>query len=321
MSSNFFDIRGKELLETCPTGIDATLWCEFRAAMHKANEYDHQDSGPIQIDLELNGTCNMACPFCIHGFGEQTALNKNISLDQAKQILLQAKQLGAYSLKLNYINEPLLRNDLEDVIKYARQVGFVNVYLVTNGSLLTEKRRRSILEAGLTRIYISIDAATEETYNKQRKNGLYKTVVENVRQLVKLRSEIGLTFPLVRVSFLKNSINIHEAIEFFDQWKNIADLIAFQTMNEVPSHQTGLAIESFANPKPCDFPFKQLVIDHEGNILPCCKLPGRNLKIGSINSMSIQEAWQSEKMQTLRDLHKNGLWHQNPICKSCLIND
>lgn len=320
MSSNFFDIRGKELLEACPTGVDQILWSEFRAAMHKANQYEHQDSGPIQIDLELNGTCNMACPFCIHGFGEQTGLDKNITLDDAKQILLQAKQSGAYSLKLNYINEPLLRNDLEDVIKYAREIGFVNIYLVTNGSLLTEKRRLSILNAGLTRIYISIDAATEKTYNKQRKNGLYNTVVENVRQLVKLRSKLGLAFPLIRVSFLKNSINIHEAIEFFDKWKDTADLITFQTMNEVPSHQTGLAIESFKNPKPCDFPFKQLVIDHEGNILPCCKLPGRDLKIGTINSMTIQEAWQSEKMQTLRNLHKNGEWHQNPICKNCLTN-
>lgn len=320
MSSNFFDIRGKDLLESCPTGVDPIRWSEFRLAMSKASQYEEKNDGPIQIDLELNGTCNMQCPFCIHGYGEQTNLNKSISIDQAKNILNQARDAGAYSLKLNYINEPLLRNDLEEVSLYAKSIGFVNIYLVTNGSLLTHQRRASILSCGLTRIYISIDAATPDTYNKQRRNGMYDTVVNNVIELIALRNRSGATFPLIRVSFLKNSVNIHEALNFFDQWKDKADLIAFQTMNEVPSHSTGLAIESFKNPTPCDFPFKQLVVDHEGNILPCCKLPGRELKIGNIDTMTIQEAWQSSAMKDLRAMHKEERWAESKICQACLTN-
>lgn len=321
MSSNFFDIRGKSLLEKCPTGVDPIRWNEFRCAMSKANQYEERDEGPVQVDLELNGTCNMQCPFCIHGYGEQTSLSKSISIDQAKSILDQSRSAGAYSLKLNYINEPLLRNDLEEVSLYAKSIGFLNIYLVTNGSLLTENRRKSILSCGLTRIYISIDAATSDTYNKQRRNGMYETVVKNVTELIELRNKSGNSFPLIRVSFLKNSINIHEAIDFFDQWKNTADLVAFQTMNEVPLHSTGLAIESFKNPSPCDFPFKQLVVDHEGNILPCCKLPGRNLRIGNIETMTIEEAWKSSKMKDLRLMHKEKRWDQNKVCLACLTNE
>lgn len=318
MSSVFFDIRGKELLETCPENVDPKLWMQFRNALHNANNYQEQLSGPIQIDLELNGTCNMACPFCIHGYGEQTNLDKHITLEQAKRILEDAYFSGALSLKLNYINEPLLREDLEDVIRFARDLGFVNIYLVTNGSLLTPNRAKKILTSGLTRIGISIDATSEETYNKQRKNGLYNVIVENVKYLIELRNEMGLTCPLIRVSFLKNSINIHESVEFFDIWKDKADLITYQTMNEVPDHSTGLTIESFNNPKGCDFPFKQLVIDHEGNILPCCKMMGRKLKIGNIKDMSIKDAWMSESMVSLRDQHRNN--KLNPICSQCLEN-
>lgn len=320
MSSDFFDIHRKELLEVCPTGVDPILWKEFRSAMKKADQYEEQESGPIQIDLELNGTCNMSCPFCIHGYDEQTGLNKNITFEQAKNILDQSRKAGAYSLKLNYINEPLLRDDLEEIILYARKIGFVNVYFVTNGLLLTESRSLSILTSGLTRIGISIDASTSETYNKQRRNGFYDEVVNNVKRLINLRDEMKLDIPLIRVSFLKNNLNIHESVDFFNQWKDIADLITFQIMNEIPSHSTGLTLESFENPKPCDFPFKQLVIDHEGNILPCCKLAGRNLKIGSIESISIEEAWQSNQMRELRELHKENRWNENPICKNCLTN-
>ena len=321
MSSNFFDIRGIELLELCPTGVDQERWQDFRAAMQKSKNLEAQESGPIQIDLELNGSCNMQCPFCIHGYNGQTNLDLQLSLEQAKNILQQAYSAGAASLKLNYINEPLIRKDLEDVIAYARSIGYVNIYLVTNGSLLTPERQLSILQAGLTRIYVSIDAATAETYNKQRKSGLYDRVVGNVRSLIQTRNSLNMSFPLVRVSFLKNAINIHEALDFFDQWKNTADLITFQTMNNVPDTETGLSIESFAEPKPCDFPFKQFVVDHEGNILPCCKLPGRKLKIGNIKSMSIQQAWQSDKMQDLRSQHSSENSTLNPICRACLTNE
>jgi len=321
MSSNFFDIRGVELLELCPTSVDQERWKDFRAAMQKAKNLEAQESGPIQIDLELNGSCNMHCPFCIHGYNGQTNLDLQLSLEQAKNILQQAHSAGAVSLKLNYINEPLIRKDLEDVIAYARSIGYVNVYLVTNGSLLTPERQLSILQAGLTRIYVSIDAATAETYNKQRKSGLYDHVVDNVRSLIQVRNRLNMRFPLIRVSFLKNAINIHEALDFFDQWKDTADLITFQTMNNVPDIETGLSIESFTELKPCDFPFKQLVVDHEGNILPCCKLPGRKLKIGNIKSMSIQQAWQSDKMQNLRSQHSSENTTLNPICRACLTND
>lgn len=319
MSSLFFDIRGKELLETCPENVDPKLWIQFRDALHNADNYQEQLSGPIQVDLELNGTCNMACPFCIHGYGEQTSLDKHITLEHAKRILEDVYSCGALSLKLNYINEPLLREDLEDVIRFARNLGFVNIYLVTNGSLLTPDRAQRILTSGLTRIGISIDAASEETYNKQRKNGFYNTVVSNVKNLITLRNSMGLKSPLIRVSFLKNTINIHESIEFYDLWKDAADLITYQTMNEVPDHSTGLTTESFENPKGCDFPFKQLVIDHEGNILPCCKMLGRKLKLGNIEDMSIKQAWTSESMVSLRDQHKNNLL--NPICHQCLTNN
>jgi len=321
MSSNFFDIRGIELLELCPTGVDQERWQSFRATMQRAKNLEAQESGPIQIDLELNGSCNMQCPFCIHGYNGQTNLDLQLSLEQAKDILQQAHSAGAASLKLNYINEPLIRKDLEDVIAYARSIGYVNIYLVTNGSLLTPERQLSILQAGLTRIYVSIDAATAETYNKQRKSGLYERVVGNVRSLIQTRNSLNMSFPLVRVSFLKNAINIHEALDFFDQWKDTADLITFQTMNNVPDTETGLSIESFSEPKPCDFPFKQLVVDHEGNILPCCKLPGRKLKIGNIKSMSVQQAWQSDKMRDLRSQHSSENSTLNPICRACLTNE
>ena len=72
-------------------------------------------------------------------------------------------------------------------------------------------------------------------------------MVENVKRLVEKRDQLGMEFPKVRVSFLKNKINEHEAELFEQQWIGIVDVITFQTMNKVPGIVTGLTL--FENEK------------------------------------------------------------------------
>lgn len=315
-SSNTHQFVHGDLLKACPPDVNVDDWNLFIEEMDRANDLEIQDH-PVQLDLELNSGCNMKCPFCIHGYEE--IKNKNVDLDKYKTLIDEAVELGARSLKLNYINEPLMRRDLEDVVRYARSVGMLNIYLVTNGTLLIESRRQKLIDSGITKIFISIDAATPETYDKQRLDGRFNKVVANVCDLVKERNAQGKSFPLVRVSFLKNQLNIHEADEFEEFWKDKVDLIAFQKMNEVPEQETGLVLNSESLPdKGCSFPFKQLVVDAEGDILPCCTLFGKKLTLGNIDSMNLEEAWNSDNMKQLQKEHTTDLWKENPICRACL---
>ena len=43
------------------------------------------------------------------------------------------------AIKLNYVNEPLIRKDLIKFIEYAHKAGIIDIYLSTNGMLLTNK--------------------------------------------------------------------------------------------------------------------------------------------------------------------------------------
>lgn len=319
MSTSFFDIRNRDALYAIPPDADPIAWDDYISTQHDAENFSHTPSVPLQIDFELNGSCNMACPFCIHGMGGGRT-RSNLTLDQYKKLIDEAAQAGTKSIKLNYINEPLLRKDLEEAIHYAKAQGILNVYFVTNGSLLFPARRKSLLASGVTKIFCSIDANTAETYNKQRRNGFFETVVANVKALVAERNELGQKFPVVRVSFLKNQINQHEADDFYDAWKDIVDVVTFQTMNEVPGAETGLILQQKEEPKPCSFPNKQLVIDSEGDILPCCKLYGKELAIGNIADLTLQQAWNHPKMIALRTAHQEGSWRQIDACRRCLLN-
>lgn len=312
----FFDIVGRELLDASPPDVDREAWAAFREEFAKRERLESA-SFPIQIDVELNGGCNMRCPFCIHGYDKIP--NVELSRESFERILSEAVRLGAKSLKLNYINEPLMRRDLEECISLAKSVGFLNVFVVTNGTLLTEKRSESLLGSGLTKLFVSIDAATPETYDKQRLSGKYDLVVRNVKRFIEMRNDKGLSFPLVRVSFLKNALNISEAEDFRRQWSGIADIITFQTMNEVPGENTGIALDAPEPQQGCQFPFKQLVIDHQGNIQPCCKLAGKDLVVGKIDDMTLAEAWNHPKFVELRRMHAANEWKGHPVCGPCMM--
>lgn len=312
----FFDIVGRELLNAAPPDVDAEAWSAFRSEFAKRERLESA-SFPIQIDVELNGGCNMRCPFCIHGYDKIP--NVELSRESFERILSEAVRLGAKSLKLNYINEPLMRRDLEECIALARAAGFLNVFVVTNGTLLTEKRSESLLGSGLTKLFVSIDAATSETYDKQRLSGKYDLVVRNVKRFIEMRNDKGLSFPLVRVSFLKNALNISEAEDFRRQWSGIADIITFQTMNEVPGEDTGIALDAPEPQQGCQFPFKQLVVDHLGNIQPCCKLAGKDLVVGKIDDMTLAEAWNHPKFVELRRMHAANEWKGHPVCGPCMM--
>jgi len=314
--SLFHDIQNRNLLEECPVGIDSHQWELFRTNYQRAGRFQQLES-PVQLDIELNGGCNMKCPFCLHGYENRP--NTLMPIERYKRLIDEAVAFGVRGLKLNYINEPMLRKDLEQCISYAKSAGMLNVYMVTNGTLLNDKRRDSMLNCGITKVFISVDAATSETYDKQRLSGKFNLVVKNILDFVEERNRRGLTYPLVRVSFVRNALNIHEEEDFRKFWKDKVDIIAFQMMTELPDLNSGLTIKKQVNEtKGCTFPFKQLVVDYEGDILPCCKMGGKKLLLGNIDSMTLQEAWSSDKMRDLQLMHKNNRWHENPVCDRCI---
>ena len=315
--SLFHDIQNRNLLEECPVGIDSHDWESFRNNYQKAEQFERLDS-PVQLDVELNGGCNMKCPFCLHGYGDKRP-NTLIPIERYKRLIDEAVALGVRGLKLNYINEPMLREDLEQCIAYARSAGILNVYMVTNGTLLNAKRRTSMLDSGIAKVFISLDAATSETYSRQRLSGKFDLVVKNILDFVEERDRRGLAYPLVRVSFLRNALNIHEEEAFRAFWQDKVDMLAFQKMNDLPDLDSGLTLDDgVTESRGCTFPFKQLVVDHEGDILPCCKMGGKKLLLGNIDSMTLREAWSSGKMKDLQLMHKDNRWRENPVCERCI---
>jgi len=317
-------IIGREAMDTLADVVGKSKWKEYRDLYDKASRLEIETDYPIQLDFELNASCNLKCPMCPISAESNKGKGKDtwFRFDNFKRILDHGVENGLKAIKLNYINEPLIRKDITRFISYAKEIGIADIYFSTNGLLLTDSFTKELIEAGLTRIQVSIDAYTNETYDKIRLGGDFGKVVENVERMVKIRNELRSITPLIRVNFVRTELNEHELQSFVDYWVNKVEMIGIQEMVKPPVSSIDIKSKTTYDKRKegfrCSFPFKQMVINNEGNILPCCTFYGEQFKMGNIEHDNISDVWNSEQMKTLRKIHRDGKYYENEICTKCV---
>ena len=114
---------------------------------------------------ELTRRCNLACAHC-RALARDEASPDELSLSEIGKVLGQVAVLARPLLILSG-GEPLLREDLLDIVALARGHDFP-VVLATNGTLLDRERARSLREAGVRRVSISLDGARAGTHDALR---------------------------------------------------------------------------------------------------------------------------------------------------------
>ncbi len=124
-----------------------------------AAELDQLGRRPGVLRLSLTARCNLACPYCCPDDQDPPEL---LQLEERRSLIAVAAGLGFSSLRLTG-GEPLLHLGLEALISAVQELrqasGLREIALTTNGVLLTAERARSLRQAGLDRITISLDGA------------------------------------------------------------------------------------------------------------------------------------------------------------------
>ncbi|NKG28849.1 pyrroloquinoline quinone biosynthesis protein PqqE [Erwinia rhapontici] len=113
---------------------------------------------PLWLLAELTYRCPLQCPYCSNplDFAQQ---EKELSTAQWIEVFKQARAMGAVQIGFSG-GEPLVRKDLPELIKAARDLGFYT-NLITSGIGLTQKKIDAFAEAGLDHIQISFQASDE----------------------------------------------------------------------------------------------------------------------------------------------------------------
>src|SRR5262245_34819409 len=111
---------------------------------------------PYTLIAELTYRCSLRCPYCSNPVG-YTGHGNEIDTDTWLRVFQEAEALGVVHLNLTG-GEPLLRNDLEQLIERANQLELYT-NLITSGIPLTFERLSRFASLGLNGVQVSVQSA------------------------------------------------------------------------------------------------------------------------------------------------------------------
>ncbi|MCM8808142.1 MAG: radical SAM protein [Candidatus Omnitrophica bacterium] len=164
----------------------------------------------ITIIWDITKKCNLKCIHCFNADRYTSPFyntGRELSTQQAKLAIDKFKNGGVRHLHL-LGGEPLLREDIVEIIKYAKENNFI-ISINTNGILLNEHLSKELLKLKVEQIVVSIDGATQPVNDGIRGRGTYHKIIKNIKNLQKLNKEsgkimnVGLAFTLLKQ-------NLHE---------------------------------------------------------------------------------------------------------------
>ena len=303
------------------TDVDGILgerdeYRKYKEEFDKAMECNNMGR-PMYIDIEVNNYCNMKCKMCHHSIIESTNGKDNISLEMLDKMLLEARKMKVPSFFLGGGTECLINPNIVDIIKHIRLLGQgIDDVLITNGYQLTDEIIDLLLELKWEKLFVSLDAATPETYKKIRGREL-DVVENNLNRIIEKKKELGVKLPIIRVSFCTQEENKHERKLFFDKWKDKVDIIDYQ---DLEVYKDGKIIKGLPDTNlKCNSAFSKMMLYCDGRLTPCCSgVWSEYLCVGNIKDMTLEEAWNCDEVNRIRNEMIEG--RLNDVCKTCLYS-
>lgn len=181
-------------------------------------------------DLRVSVTdrCNFRCVYCMpkEKFGKgYKFLSKQelLSFEEIIRIVKAFSELGVRKIRLTG-GEPLVRSELEKLVEKIASIEKIDdISLTTNAVLLNEKRARSLRDAGLGRVNISLDALDDETFMAVNDVGV---PVQKVLDGISVAAATG--FDSVKVNMVvKRGLNEHSILPMAEYFHGTGQILRF----------------------------------------------------------------------------------------------
>jgi len=285
---------------------------------------------PFVVFVDPASICNFQCQFCANGDRDLIAKTGRtqgvMNIDLFKKLVdeLAALPIKTKVLRLYKEGEPLMNPKLPEMISYAKQSGtFESIDFTSNGSLLTPEKSRALVEAGLDRINISVEALSSEKYKSIANVNLnFDQYVENIKYFYENRKQCT-----VFIKTIGNYLAKEEEQFFYDTFGNISDLIAVENLAPCwPAYDMSAFEEDFKcgiygqekkSVEVCPYLFYTITVNVDGSVSACYLDWEHKLIVGNITDNSFIDIWQGNNMQELRKIHLRKKRGENAVCHNC----
>lgn len=337
-------------------GVRDTLWMAYlrlseAALFHLSRSFPSMAFSPRSIQIEVTTRCNLKCGFCEISFW--TEKPADLQFDDFQKMLAHLPKLKL--VDLTGLGEALMNRDFFRIVELAKSRG-IRVFVNDNFTMMTEKVARRLVELGVERITLSLDAASKEAFEAIRVGANFEKVIANARRLIQVRNEMGKRKPEVRMNCVVCSTTYSEAPALVELAHDMGIRMvhfakvktAEPTMNLDPAgveremheklqqasaraRELGVAVtwDLFPPRAPvqhCDRIMNRNFVTRDGYIHPCClknetgdRQAQNERGLGNLLNDSYAKIWKSNRFAQVRAKMRKGILPH--ACYTCPVHD
>lgn len=172
-----------------------------------------------KIYLEPTNRCNIDCRTCMRQNWDVAMGTMSAETFAAIKASL-ADFKPPLTVMFSGIGEPLMHPKTAEMITAVKALGF-RAEMITNGTMLTERRSRQLIDAGLDLLWVSIDGARPESYADVRLGAELPRVLENLKRFRRLRRPAHRPTPEIGIAFVAMARNIADLPEVLKIGKSV----------------------------------------------------------------------------------------------------
>jgi radical SAM protein with 4Fe4S-binding SPASM domain len=191
-----------------PKGI-TKLWRFGRTFVNLLRRPEVVNDLPIHLQMESTDACNLNCTTC----SRDILIKKSRLLDEKvwKKVIDETRPSN---INVSGIGEPFLHPDIFEIVKYAKSKGSI-INCATNFTRI-HGRYREIVDSGISQLKVSIDSINRETFKSIRGEDCFDEIIDNIRNIVKMRNSLKRDTPAIRFNFAVQHLNYKQAPELID---------------------------------------------------------------------------------------------------------
>jgi len=294
-------------------------------------------SYPIALQLEPTFACHLSCPLCPRQIVDPGADGLEMAWENYERVM---KEVGPYLLAIAFWRwgEPLLYRRIVDMVCLAGRYNILTL-LSTNGQVDPESvDLKSLFQAGLGHLIISMDGATQESQEHFRRGSSLDAVKRFARAAVEAKRSLGISNPIINIRAIavrKNESEIEDICAFardigadYFTAKNVS--LYYDSDPSHPELPLNLALRSFQYrdeetagayqriPNLCRKPWTWPTLCHDGTLLVCeCDHQHERVLGNIFRDCSFRSVWQSRASQQLRAHFPASGKADAPFCQRC----
>jgi len=136
---------------------------------------------PTFVTVAVTYSCQCRCEHC-YASTSARSVREELTSDQLRSVIRQVRDLGSLAVHFSG-GEPLLREDIFDLVSYAHEIGLLT-RINSNGILLNRDNVKRLKAAGLTECGVSLDSAEPSAHDRFRGvPNLHEQAVQGIRLL------------------------------------------------------------------------------------------------------------------------------------------